>query len=398
MLANLFNSEDLHKEFHVSFSYRYSALYTDGLKRKLRRKLTVSSVGFPDLFDLSVFPDCVPLLIKRIFLAFLRLLLTWPLLAYEIVILFRLLKKHHPDILHINNGGYPAALSARAASIAAGFANIPNILMVVNNMAADYRHYSRWMDYPVDRLVVRAVTCFVTGSAAASNQLQKVLVLPMSKLTSIHNGVALRSATESIAASRQRLGLADFDGVVFGVVALLIPRKGHQVLLEAVLKLVTERAAATHGNFVVLIEGDGPLRQELSSFVQQNDLSGYVRFVGDEKNVVDFMTALDVLVLPSVQNEDFPNVVIEAMALGKPVIASRLAGTPEQIDHGVTGLLVEPRRADELASAMSDLMADSQLRARMGAAAMDCFNNKFTSNKAVANYMTLYKQLTGSVQ
>jgi glycosyltransferase involved in cell wall biosynthesis len=110
------------------------------------------------------------------------------------------------------------------------------------------------------------------------------------------------------------------------------------------------------------------------------------------------MNALDVLVLPSVENEDFPNVVIEAMALGKPVIASRLAGTPEQVDQGVTGLLVEPHRADQLAGAMNDLLIDSQLRARMGVSAAHCFNNKFTSGKAVSNYMNVYKKLIGSIQ
>jgi glycosyltransferase involved in cell wall biosynthesis len=398
MLVNFLNSEELKRGFNLSFSFRYSELYASGLAKRMQPDAPFFPVYFPDLSYTSPFSKHIPMFARRFSLAFTRLALFWPLLMYEIFVLFRLFKLLSPDVLHINNGGYPAALSARAAAIAGHFAGVPSIVMVVNNIAADYRHYSRWMDYPVDRLVVRAVRVFITGSAAAMGRLQKVLRLPDSKLTRIHNGIAPRKTTASVSATRERLGLASFDGVVFGVVALLIPRKGHQVLLEAVLKLVTEKTTSLHGDFMVLIEGDGPLQQELAAFVRQNDLSGFVKFVGDEKNVVDFMMALDVLVLPSVQDEDFPNVVIEAMALGKPVIASRLAGTPEQVDHGVTGLLVEPRLADQLAGAMIDLMVDSQLRSRMGVAATSCFNNKFTNGKAVANYMNLYNKLIGSVQ
>ena len=398
MLVNFLNSEELKRDFNLSFSFRYSELYASGLAKRVQPDAPLFPVYFLDLSYTSPFSKHIPMFARWFSLAVAKLVLFWPLLTYEIFVLFRLFKRLSPDVLHINNGGYPAALSARAAAIAGHFAGVPSIVMVVNNMAADYRHFSRWMDYPVDRFVVRAVKVFITGSTAASNRLQKVLRLSDSKLARIHNGIELRKTTESFSATRERLGLASFDGVVFGVVALLIPRKGHQVLLEAVLKLVTAKIAPSHENFVVLIEGDGPLHQELAAFVRRNDLSGFVKFVGDEKNVVDFMKALDALVLPSVADEDFPNVVIEAMALGKPVIASRLAGTPEQVDHGVTGLLVEPRRADQLAGAMIDLMVDSQLRSRMGVAATNCFNNKFTNDKAVANYMNIYKKLIGSFQ
>lgn len=398
MLVNFFNSQHLKRDYKLSFSFRHSALYAEGVARHIHTDALLYPVYFPDFSSSSPFSKNIPLFARRYSLAFARLALFWPLLLLEVFVLFRLIKRLSPDILHINNGGYPAAFSARAAAIAGYLAGVPATVMVVNNMAEGYRNYSRWMDYPVDRLVVRAVKVFVTGSTAASNKLQKVLRLPSSKLTRIHNGMALRKTTEDVADTRQRLGLAGFDGVVFGVVALLIPRKGHQGLLDAVLQLVNKNLTLLPGNFVVLIEGEGPLLQHLTAFVQQKNLAGFVRFVGVEGNVVNFMRALDVLVLPSVSNEDFPNVVIEAMALGKPVIASRLAGTPEQVSHGVTGLLVEPRSANQLACAMIDLMADAELRAHMGAAAADCFSKKFTSEKAVENYMNIYQKLTGSTQ
>lgn len=390
MLVNFFNSEELRVNYGISFSYRHTMLYTQGFKQRVHRDLPIYPVSFPCLSDLAQLPEALPLLAKKIVMALFRLLFTVPLLIYEIAVLYRLFRKLGPDILHINNGGYPAAFSARTAAIAGKLAGIPKVLMVVNNMAVGYRHYSRWLDYPVDRLVVRSVNLFITGSAAAAARLRAVLNLPKDRVTAIHNGIALRGASASVAATRERLGLNNFDGVVFGVVALLIPRKGHRVLLEAVLSHVSGNK--TNGNKLkVVIEGNGPLRRELADFINTHDLSPWVAFVGDEDNIIDFMSAIDVLILPSVQDEDLPNVVLEAMALGKPVIASRLAGIPEQVIDGVTGLLVEPRNAGQLRDAIYHLMVSPEVRHEMGRAALDRFNSHFTSRKALGNYINIYR-------
>lgn len=395
MLSNFFNSEEFRQTHIVTFSYRRTARYTQEFQGRIKRDLPVYPFRFPSLSDYSRLPNCLPLLGKKLLMAFSRLLFHLPLLVYEIVVLFRLFKRLRPDILHINNGGYPAARSALAAAIAGKWAGIPKVLMVVNNMATDYRHYSRWIDYPIDRVVVSSVDLFITGSQSAGARLRSVLGLPVHKIKAIHNGITLRRATASVASTRQRLGLVNFDGVVFGVVALLTPRKGHQVLLEAILKLVEEKKLAGK-ELEVLIEGDGPLRHELADFVKKNNLTQWVVFVGNEKNIVDFMSALDVLILPSVQDEDFPNVILEAMALGKPVIASRLAGTPEQVVDGVTGLLVEPRNVVQLSEAICHILNDPNARNDMGRMALERFNKNFASEIALENYMREYMALSGT--
>ncbi len=392
MLANFFNSEDFRQAHEITFSYRQSERYVQGFRLRVRRDLPVYPVVFPDLSDCNVLPKVMPLLAKRMTMAILRLLLTGPVLIYEIAVLYRLFKRISPDILHINNGGYPAALSARAAAIAGKLAGVPQTLMVVNNMADGYQRFSRWLDYPVDRLVRRVVDLFVTGSEAAAERLCTVLDLPVHKVMAIHNGIAMRSATASIAVTRERLGLSDFDGVVFGVVASLVPRKGHQVLLEAVSRLVAE-SRFNDKDLKVLIEGNGPLRQELVDFVMTHALEHWVMFVGDEENIVDFMSALNVLILPSIQDEDLPNVILEAMALGKPVIATRLAGTPEQVIDGVTGLLVEPRNVVQLGGAICYLMDRPNARHAMGGAALDRFGSHFASKIALDNYTKMYTGL-----
>ena len=353
--------------------------------------------NFPAFSDYRKLPNWMPLLSRRIFMTGLRLSFQLPLLVYQVCVLYALLKKVRPDILHINNGGYPAARSALAAAIAGKCANVPRVIMVVNNMAVDYRHFSRWIDFPIDRLVVRCVNVFITGSQAARARLQTVLNLPAPQVRTIHNGIALGNLSCAVAATRQRLGLGDFRGVVFGVVALLIPRKGHQILLDAVLRLVTDKKLLGY-EFKVVIEGDGPLREALVNFVIINNLTSWVTFVGAEDNVVDFMSALDVLILPSVQDEDLPNVISEAMALGKPVIASRLAGTPEQVVEGVTGLLIEPRNVTQLASAIFQLLDNVDIRSSMGRAALERFDTLFTSLVALNNYSILYAKLIADMQ
>jgi glycosyltransferase involved in cell wall biosynthesis len=394
MLANFFNSEEFRRAHLVSFSYRQSKRYEQGIKQRLHRSLPIYPVAFPDLSELTNLPNGFSLFRKWMIMVPARLLLTGPVLMYQVFILLRLFRELRPDILHINNGGYPAALSARAAVIASKLAGIPKVLMVVNNMAVGYQRFSRWPDYPLDRLISRSVDIFVTGSKAAAARLGTVLNLPAHKIMAIHNGIVPRRATACVAVTRERLGLDDFEGVIFGVVALLIPRKGHGILLEAISKLVDEKKINEKG-LKILIEGEGPLLQELVEFAANHNLSDWVVFVGNEENIVDFMTAIDVLILPSVQDEDLPNVVLEAMSLGKPVISTSLAGIPEQVVHDVSGLLVEPRNVVQLAEAICYLKDNPNVRYEMGLAALERFNGYFTGKLALSNYENMYLKLFG---
>jgi len=392
MLAVLFNSDEFRRGHEISFSFRYSDEYAAGYGRRVHSVVPLYPVYFPDYLDGSKLARYIPFFCRGILVKLIKAILHWPSFGYQIYVLARLFHKIKPDILHINNGGYPAALSARAAAIASRIAAVPKVVMVVNNLAIGYSRPSRWPDYPVDRMVVKSVDLFITGSKAAAVQLQSVLALPHHKVTSLHNGIPSRLATEKLSETRIRLGVDSFDGVIFGVVALLIPRKGHQVLLDAILN-ISKNVNDGSNRFKVLIEGDGPLRDELVSFVNAHELNEYVEFVGDEKNIANFMNLLDVLILPSVADEDFPNVVLEAMALAKPVIASRLAGVPEQVVDGGTGLLVEPFNIEQLALAITELCNNEVQRQQMGHAAVDKFQKNFTAENAVKNYQTLYESL-----
>ena len=116
-----------------------------------------------------------------------------------------------------------------------------------------------------------------------------------------------------------------------------------------------------------MIVGEGPDRPRLEEEIEALGLSGRVRLAGERRDVPELLAAADVFVLPSA-SEGLPVSVLEAMAAGLPVIASRVGGVPEQVSDGETGLLVEPGDPSDLTAALDRLIADPSLRRRLGAA------------------------------
>jgi glycosyltransferase involved in cell wall biosynthesis len=390
MLVNFFSSAEIRKEYEISFSYCHSVEYENGLNNRLQQNISMYPFRFPEPSNLIPFPENSSQTFKRLISFISRLIFTLPIVAYELFSLYRLLLIYQPDILHINNAGYPAALSSRVAAVSARLAGVPFVIMVVNNMAVNYDRPSRWLNYPFDRFVVNSISKFVTGSSAAAEQLKKVLQLDDSKCMVINNGIKLRYTTETITETKIRLGLTEFDGIYFGVVSILRPNKGHKILLEAmaqILRLDPEILTMMK----ILIEGDGPSRDELEGIVTAKQLSDHCVFVGCEKNIMNFMSFIDVLILPSVSYEDFPNVILEAMGLGKPVIASQIAGTSEQVIVGKSGFLVAPGNVDQLASAIIKISKNKQLMFQMGIEAKSRFQTFFTAETAINKYQQLYR-------
>jgi glycosyltransferase involved in cell wall biosynthesis len=305
--------------------------------------------------------------------------------------LYRLLTRERPDVLHVNNGGFPGAGSCNAAAIAGGLARVP-VVYVVNNAAAPYRSPTRWPDFLVDRLVARSVSQFVTGSTAAATRLRETLRLRPEHVRVLHNGIAVRSPDESVDATRRRLAIAS-NAILVVSIARLEKRKGHKHLLDAVA-LIKQSGAFDHALF--MIEGVGPEQHSLRAQSAALGIDDRVRFIGEERNIANLYQAADVVALPSIAFEDFPNTVLEAMAFSKPVVASDIAGVPEQIVDGITGILVPPGRPQELAAAISQL-SNNSMRETMGMAGRLRFEELFTAERAFAGYRTLYDQLLGSV-
>jgi len=211
-------------------------------------------------------------------------------------------------------------------------------------------------------------TCyrFVDRLIANSRAVKQHIVdqgIPADRIDVVYNAIDVSafSRTLSTKEAKRRLGL-DPDRFVVGTAAHLSPKKGHADLLQSARRVIQQVPDA---HFVFL--GDGPMRAELTASAEQWGIASRVSFLGFRRDVPEVMSAYDVFVLASWW-EPFGLVVVEAMALGVPVIGTRAGGAPEVVVEGQTGLLVPPKNPQALAEAIVRLAADSDLRRTMAAA------------------------------
>lgn len=392
MLANFFNSKELRKECDISFIYKFTPAYEQGLNKRAPvpiRKIPVYIYDHYDLYNLIDTIRYVPLR-KPLKILINVLLIKYLFLLLNTMTLLSVLRVEKPDILHINNGGYPGAYSALSMVFAGKMCDVNKIIFVVNNIARDYRSPERWLDYPFDRFIVRWVAAFVTGSQYAKDRLHENIGVPEDKIVCIHNGIVRRVITESRDQVIKRLGIPG-NRMIFTVIANLEERKGQVYFLKA-LRAVNILFGSQNPPFGI-IEGIGRDEKMLKDLVKDEGMENDVKFVRHEPNIFNLINASDCIVLPSIKDEDFPNIILEAMSLGKPVIASDLSGIPEQINHMRSGILVPPKYVLGLINAIKKLVEDKGLCESLGQSARIRFNAQFTSELAVEQYRKLYNDL-----
>ena len=174
---------------------------------------------------------------------------------------------------------------------------------------------------------------------------------------------------------------------VVGTVGRLSRQKAVHVLLDA-----TPQLLADDPDTRILIVGDGPLRGALERQARRLGVSRAVTFLGHLRDVLPVYAAMDVFVLPS-RYEGFGVVFLEAMASGVPVIGTRVVGSREAVDDGVTGLLVPPGDAPALASAVLRLLSDPELRNRIQSAAREKVLRDHTRERTASNTESFYREL-----
>jgi len=396
MLANFFNDHNFIDEYHVLFIYRWTQRYENGFNNRMTNRIENIPLRLYDHYDLYNSIDEIRWTsLHKPLKIFVNLLLVKYLFVFlNTITLFITIRKRHVDLVHINNGGYPGAYSAMSMVMAAKLCGIFRILYVVNNIAVGYRSPERWLDYFFDRAIIRWVTIFVTGSKYAHDKITTTLDIPPNKVRCIHNGISPRSVTETREQITQRLGLPN-NRLIFSVIAVLDERKGHIYLLKAL-----DRIQKTHQDCAMpfcIIEGSGPNEALLKTYVQENNLTDDVLFISHEPQIFNLINASDCIVLPSIKDEDFPNIILESMSLGKAIIASDFSGIPEQIEHMKSGILVKPQNVSSLANAITMLTKDPALRNYLGENAKTRFGEIFTDKHAIKEYSETYHKLIEGV-
>ena len=363
VLVHLLKSAEIQARYDVHFAYARNRDYERGVRERLGGVPNKQAIAI--LSNDNLFYRLGARHILKLPFALLRRTGLYTL--YNFVRLYFLVRVHRPDILHINNGGYPGARSCLVAVRAARAAGVKRVIFNVNNLAGEQ----------VSPYIARNTDLFITASQAARAALIEKGA-PPEKVRAIAN------AEDARPASGKRETSAAFEVVV---VANLSERKGHRTLLEALLQL---RQRSLHVTFV----GEGETRPAIEAFIREHGLESKVALAGFRRDDYELIAGADLFVLPSLRDEDMPYVILSAMSLGKPIIASDVAGITEEIRDGIDGLIVPPGDATALAEAIAKLHDDPALRARLGASAKARHQELFTVDRAVAQYLAVYEALT----
>lgn len=265
------------------------------------------------------------------------------------------LKRHPVDIInaHSSTDTWLAALACRL------FADAPPIVRTRHISAPLVDNFAtRWLYADATRYIA------TTGESLRAQLLATLHVAP-ERVVSVPTGVDAQryrpADADERAARRAQLGLPAGVPLV-GIVATLRSWKGHRFLIEAFAGNVP---AAAH----LVIVGDGPQREALTAQVAELGLQDRVHLVGNHPDVVPWMQALDVFVLPSYANEGVPQALMQAMACGLPCVTTDIGAIPELAAHEATALVVPPQDVAALNLALNRLLGDPDLRQRLGIAA-----------------------------
>ena len=185
---------------------------------------------------------------------------------------------------------------------------------------------------------------------------------------------------------REELNLNAFDPVI-GVVGHLSEVKGHTYLIEAAPKICKK-----FPDVKFVFAGSGPQRETLEKQVKNLNLSSNFHFLGVRRDIPELLNIIDIFVLPSLF-EGLPNVILEAMASSKPVVASAVGGIPEAVQHQVTGLLVPPKDPDALADAILKMLADREWATNMGKEGRKRVEEFFSIENEVKKIQQVYDDL-----
>jgi sugar transferase (PEP-CTERM/EpsH1 system associated) len=308
--------------------------------------------------------------------------------------LYRVLRRLRPAIVHSRN---LAALETQLLGLL-----FPGCRRVhgehgrdVHDLDGSNRRYQR-----LRRLLHPLIHRFITVSKDLQQWLVGTVGIPAQKVCHIYNGVdherfSPRQGERPLPPDLPPGFLPDGCRVV-GTVGRLAAVKDQQTLIRALGHIFRESPMRRHTLRCILV-GDGPERPALEQGIAELGLGDRVWLAGDREDIPELLACLDVFVLPSL-GEGISNTVLEAMATGLPVIATRVGGNPELVEEGVTGLLVPAGDTAALAQATRELLDDPARCEQLGRVAAQRARTTFDWDATVAAYLQVYDELLVDVR
>jgi glycosyltransferase involved in cell wall biosynthesis len=295
----------------------------------------------------------------------------------------RVLKRLSPDVIHAHDP-HGVAMASLALSLTAGSDKQARTPPLVASRRVDFHlkgnSFSRWK--------YRQVDCFI----AASEAIRQMLVadgVPAERTTTVHEGIDVDHVLAAPAVNVHETFWLPHHAPVVGNVAALVPHKGQRYLVDAAHLVVQ---AIPDARFVIL--GEGELREHLEKQVREHHLEKHVLLPGFRTDVLGCIKGFDLFAMSSV-TEGLGTSLLDAMACGRPIVATRAGGIPEIVEDGVNGLLVPPRDAHALADAIVRALSDQELRQRLGTAGFDRVRARFTVDRMVAETAAVYAREAG---
>jgi glycosyltransferase involved in cell wall biosynthesis len=301
---------------------------------------------------------------------------TWNL-AKTLPLFIRELRAEQATILHVHLN-WP--LACRFGVMAAGLGRVPAVVGTSHlcSPISDVRF--GWLK---QRLQAATIDRYIAVSNGVRDCLCHEVGVPESKVRVVHNGIRLAPFDQPAdSALRAELSRGIDRPIVF-TPARLHGQKGQAYLLEA---------AALVPDALFVLAGDGPDRAALEERAAKLGVEARVRFLGHRHDIPQLLASCDLFVLPSL-HEGLPLCVLEAMAAGKPVIATAISGTREAVLHGETGLLVAPGNPAELAAAIRTLLSDRKLANRLAQAGKARAKEGFSADAMVRGVTRIYDEL-----
>ena len=288
----------------------------------------------------------------------------------------RLLRERRPDVFHAHLSSPVDAKFGLAAAVAA---RVPAVVATVQLFGPLKLDRSTRLQL---RAVARGVDRYIAVSRDIAGQLTERLGYPAEKVSVVYNGAEKGPPAEDRREpARRDLGVGDRPLVL--TPARLEDQKGHEPLL---------RAAAEMPEAVFAFAGSGALGPSLEALACELGVADRVMFLWHRDDVADLLAACDVVALPSLY-EGSSLAILEAMAAGRPIVASRIGGTDELIDDAETGLLVAPGQPADLAAALRRILSEAGLGETLAAAARARFEREFSLEVVAARTQAIYREL-----
>jgi len=301
--------------------------------------------------------------------------------------LARIVRENSVSILHSHGGGRADFFVYLTSKLV----NIPVKITTVANLLERWFEINPLQLYVYKRLQKKTEKIFdqfICVSDYLADHLIQRRGLDRTKVKTIYNGVDLAyfmAALESPPTRNEFLGKG--EQILIGAIGRLVAEKGLEYLLEGIPEVLRRFPQAK-----VLLVGDGPLKTHLERQVISLGLKEKVIFTGFRSDIRKILSCLDILILPSLL-EGFPMIILEAMAMAKPIIASDIPGIREQIEDGKTGLLVPAKDSNALAAAILKILAANRATENIGLAARHIVEEKFSIENMVSETEKLYLYL-----